>query len=183
MPLFTRGRKALTALVVIACAAPLAASADDRDDKGRDEPFVAGAQIVEWLVPGSAPGCNPRPASPNTGIGSIQGSGLATLIGAFTVTSTDCVRSASPFGFYPPFNFSSRVLTLTVANGDQIVAAYAGTAALQPTGLLQLSGTYTFTRGTGQFAGVKGSGTLLGVEDISTFPAKGFVTFAGTFSR
>ena len=39
------------------------------------------------------------------------------------------------------------------------------------------------TRGTGQFAGVKGSGTLLGVEDISTFPAKGFVTFAGTFSR
>lgn len=93
------------------------------------------------------------------------------------------MRSASPYGFFPPFHFSSRVLTLTAANGDQIVAAYAGTADLQPTGLLQLSGTYTFTRGTGQFVGVKGSGTLLGVEDISAFPAKGFVTFVGTISR
>jgi hypothetical protein len=170
----------LAFVAVLTSALPWAASAGEKD---RYEPFAAGAQIAEWLVPGSAPGCNSNRASPNTGIGTIQGSGLATSIGAFTVTSTDCVRSASPYGFYPPFNFSSRVLTLTVANGDQIVAAYAGTAEFQPPGLLQLSGSYTFIRGTGQFTGVKGSGTLLGVEDISLIPATGFVTFTGTISR
>ncbi len=178
-----RGHKALTVAVVIACAAPLTASAQDRNGKTRYVPFTAGAQIVEWLVPGSAPGCEPTPESPNTGIGIIQGSGLATSIGSFTVSSTDCVRSASPYGFYPPFNFSSAVLTLTAANGDQIVASYAGTADLQPSGLIRLSGSYSFTRGTGQFMDVKGSGTLLGIEDISVFPAKGYVTFAGTISR
>ena len=184
MTLFIRGHKALTvAVVAIACAAPWAASAEDRDGKPRFVPFTAGAQIVEWLVPGSASGCEPTPESPNTGIGIIQGSGLATSIGTFTVSSTDCVRSANPIGFYPPFNFSSSVLTLTAANGDQIVATYAGTADLQPSGLIRLSGSYTFTRGTGQFMGVKGSGTLLGVEDISVFPAKGYVTFAGSISR
>ena len=93
------------------------------------------------------------------------------------------MRSASPYGFYPPFNFSSAVLTLTAANGDQIVASCAGTANLQPSGLIRLSGSYSFTRGTGQLMGVKGNGTLLGIEDISVCPAKGYVTFAGTISR
>lgn len=183
MIMFTRANQTWAAAVAIACMAPFAATADERDDNASYEPFAAGAQIVEWLVPGSAPGCSPKPASPNTGIGTIQGSGLATLIGSFTVTSVDCVRSASPYGFYPPFNFSSRVLTLTAANGDQIVASYAGTAELQPTGLLQLAGSYTFTSGTGQFRGVKGSGTLLGIEDITAFPARGFVTFTGKIAR
>ena len=95
MTLFIRGHKAMTVAVVIACAAPLAASAQDRDGKNRFVPFTAGAQIVEWLAPGSAPGCEPTPESPNTGIGIIQGSGLATSIGTFTVSSTDCVPAVN----------------------------------------------------------------------------------------
>ncbi len=170
-------RKALCAVMAVATALPLAAVARDRY-----EPFSAGAQIVEWLIPGDPVGCTASPG-PNIGTGTINGSGLAIPIGAFTVTSQDCVTSDSPYGFYPPFAFSSSVLTLTTRNGDRIVASYRGSAELQPSGLLKLTGTYTLTGGTGQFQGVKGSGTLVGVEDISAFPARGFVTFIGKIAR
>ena len=172
-----KGKK-LAAVLLVAGTTSIAAVAKDQA-----EPFAAGAQIVEWLVPGSSVGCNPLPAAPNVGVGTINGSGLATSIGRFSISSLDCVRSASPYGFYPPFNFSSSVLTLTVANGDQIIASYSGSADIQPSGLLHLSGTFSFTSGTGRFKGVKGSGTLLGVEDISAFPARGFVTLTGTIDR
>jgi hypothetical protein len=75
---------------------------------------------------------------------------------------------------------------LTASNGDQLVATYAGTAQPQATGLLALSGTFTFTGGTGRFAGAKGSGTLEGVEAIGphlALPAKGFLVLTGQISR
>jgi len=164
----------LTAAAVAASVAPSAAVAKDR--------FVAGIQISERLVPSSDPSCQPDTSSASAAQGFIDGSGLGTIIGAFTLESVDCVRSASPY-FTPPFTFSSTTFKLTVADGDQIVASYGGTAELQPTGLLVLKGSFTFTGGTGKYSKVKGGGTLQGVEDISTFPATGFVTLAGTISR
>lgn len=146
--------------------------------------FEAGIQISEMLqFPSSSPDCQPADWSTSSAaLGFINGSGLGTVIGAFTLESVDCVRSASP-NFSPPFNFSSTTFKLTAANGDQIIARYSGAAELQPTGLLVLTGSFTFTSGTGKYSKVTGGGTLQGVEDISTFPATGFVSLSGTISR
>jgi maltodextrin utilization protein YvdJ len=169
--------KLASAIVVGASAAamPIAASAAGM------EPFAAAAQISEMLAPSGDPSCQ----SSAEGValqGTIQGTGLGTAIGAFTASSVDCLRSSTPAAFFPPLTFSSTSLTLTAANGDQIVAAYSGTAELSAVGLLVLKGTYTLTRGTGAFRKVKGSGTLTGVEDISTVPARGFVSLVGQIS-
>lgn len=170
---------ALMAAVLAAAAAPSAAVAKDRS-----EAFTAGIQITEWLqVPSEDPGCQPE--GPNYGSaaqGFIDGSGLATVIGPFTLNSLDCVRSAYP-SFYPPFTFSSTAFKLIDADGDEIVASYSGTAELLPIGLLTLKGSFKFTGGTGKYGKVKGSGTLLGLEDISTMPARGYVTLTGKISR
>ena len=101
MTLYIRSYKVLTVAVVIACAAPLIAAAQDRDGKTRYVPFTAGAQIVEWLVPGTAPGCEPTPESQNTGIGMIQGSGPATSISTFTVSSTELCAVCQPLRVLP----------------------------------------------------------------------------------
>lgn len=160
----------------VAGAAPLCAVAKDK------EAFAAAAQITESIGPSSDPACQPS-AQGLALQGTISGTGLGTAIGPFTASAVDCLRSSDPtYQFTPPFAFSTSSLVLTAANGDRIVAAYSGTASLSPVGLLLLNGTYTFTSGTGAFRNVKGSGTLTGVEDISTAPARGFVSLVGQIS-
>jgi hypothetical protein len=161
---------ALTTAALVASTAPFAAAAKDRF-----EDFTAGIHISEVLqFPSSDPACQPH-GSDSAALGFINGSGLASVIGAFTFESVDCVRSENVF-FQPPFEFSSTTFKLTDASGHQIVASYGGTATLEPTGLLVLRGSFTFTGGTGKYSKVKGGGTLLGVENIATNPATGFVT-------
>lgn len=154
-------------------AAPLSLVALTAAATDRFERFVAAAQIVEHIDFNVDSSC--QPASPNTestAMGRISGSGLGTTgLGAFTISSLDCVRAASP-NFQPPFVFSSTSLKLTTSNGDEIVATYSGTALLDPvTFLLVLNGTFEFTGGTGKYKKVRGSGSLVGAEDISGFPA------------
>ena len=118
-------------------------------------------------------------------MGRISGTGLGTTgIGAFTLSSLDCVRAASP-DFQPPYTFSSKSFRLTTRNGDEIIATYSGTAMLDPaTFLLVLNGTFEFTSGTGKYRKIKGGGSLFGAEDISGFPAaRGFVTLTGSIAR
>ena len=150
------------------------------------EKFVAVAQIVEQLDFNVDSSCQPAsPGTESTAMGRITGSGLGTTgLGAFTLSSLDCVRSASPI-FQPPFVFSSKSLKLTTSNGDEIVATYSGTAEFDPvTFLLVLNGTFEFIGGTGKYKKVQGSGSLVGAEDISGFPAaRGFVTFTGSIAR
>ena len=168
---------ALTAAALVALtgrAAPSVAVAKDR--------FVAGIQITEWLALGPSEGCTIDASFPTVALGQITGAGLGTVIGSFTLSSVDCVRSASPW-FAPPYTFSSTNFVLTAANGDRITATYGGTAEQPSPGVLVLKGTFTFTSGTGEFSKVKGSGTLQGVQDVSTFPATGYVSLSGTISR
>lgn len=169
---------ALTTAALVASTAPSAAAAKDKQD------FTAGIQISEVLqFPSNVSDCQPNdPSAESAALGFISGSGLGTAIGAFTLESVDCVRSATPY-FLPPFTFSSTTFKLTTADGDQIIASYGGTAELQATGVLVLKGTFTFTSGTGKYRKVKGGGTLLGVENITATPATGFVTLSGTISR
>jgi hypothetical protein len=165
----------LTTAVVAALVAHPAVLAKDR--------FAAGIRVTEQLVfPSGDMDCQPNTAFPSAALGYINGTGLGTVIGSFTLQSVDCVRSTTPF-FTPPYSFSSTTFRLIASNGDQIVASYSGTAELQPTGQLVLQGSFTFTGGTGAFSKVKGGGTLQGVQDISTNPATGFVALSGTISR
>lgn len=167
------------------CAAALAAAAAGAAAKDNPEPLVAAAQITETLVVPSPDGaCQATPEHPGlTATGKIAGQGLGTPIGSFAITSIDCIRSDVPGQFFPPFAFSSSTLTLTARNGDQLVASYSGTGTLSPLGLLVLTGSYTITRGTGAYRDARGSGSLTGVEDISTQPARGFVTLSGQITR
>ena len=151
--------------------------------KDKPEPFSAGAQFSEVLSPSTDPNCQPTASAPgSTATGTISGSGLATNIGFFTVSSVDCVRSTNPYALTPPFTFSSTSFVLTATNGDKVVISYSGTAQPSSTGLFVLTGQFTFVSGTGEFKKVKGGGTLTGVEDISSNPARGFVTLNGEIS-
>ena len=167
------------------CAAALASAAAGATAKEEFEPLVATAQITETLVVPSPDGaCQATAEHPGlTATGKIAGQGLGTPIGSFAITSIDCIRSDVRGQFFPPFAFSSSTLTLTARNGDQLVARYSGTGTLSPLGLLVLTGSYTITSGTGAYRNAGGSGSLFGVEDISTQPARGFVTLSGQITR
>lgn len=172
---------AVATVGLVALAVPLAATAADKFEK-----FAAAAQIAEVLDFNVDSSCQPAsPGTESTAMGRISGSGLGTAgIGAFTISSLDCVRAANPY-FQPPYTFSSKSLKLTTSNGDDIVATYSGTAVLDPaTFLLVLNGTFEFTGGTGKYKNVQGGGSLVGAEDISKFPAaRGFVTLTGSIAR
>jgi hypothetical protein len=165
-----------------ALAAALAAAPALAKDKY--EALAAGIQITEEI---GAP-TQECYAAGGALTGYISGNGLATAIGDFKLTSTDCISSATQPP-QPPFSFSSTDFTLA-ATGGTIRATYTGTATpvseLTPW-LLALKGTVTFTGGTGAYSKVKGGGTLTGVEDISPtavgLPARGFVTLSGQISR
>ena len=172
---------AVAAVGLMALTVPLAAAAADKFEK-----FAATAQIVEVLDFNVDSSCQPAsPGTESSAMGRISGTGLGTTgIGAFTLSSLDCVRAASP-DFQPPYTFSSKSFRLTTRNGDEIIATYSGTAMLDPaTFLLVLNGTFEFTSGTGKYRKIKGGGSLFGAEDISGFPAaRGFVTLTGSIAR
>lgn len=165
-----------TACVLLACTAPAFAG-----DKPAYVPFKAGLAITETLGQPSGECYAQAPAGGGAANGDITGTGMSSPVGAITMSSQDCITSASPY-LMPPLSFSSKQVTLQASNGDQLIAQYQGTATPQADGTLVLSGTFTFTGGTGKYAGVKGTGTVDGVEDISTAPAKGFVILNGQIS-
>lgn len=168
----------------VALAVPVVATAADKFDKF--DKFVAISQIVEVLDINVDSSCLPTsPGTDSTAMGRISGSGMGTGgIGAFTLSSVDCVRAANPY-FQPPYTFSSKLLKLTTSNSDEIVATYRGTAEIDPvTFLLVLNGTFEFTGGTGKYQKIRGGGRIAGAEDISTFPStRGYVTLIGSIAR
>ena len=186
-PVRTRRARTLLAVALLAASLPIVAIAkndkDDKEKKDKYEPFAASAQFSEVLGPSTDPNCQPTASAPgSTALGTIDGVGLATAVGAFTVSSVDCLRSADPYAFTPPFAFSSTSFVLRAANGDQIVVAYSGTAEPTASGLFSLTGTFSFVSGTGKYKKIKGGGTLTGVENIGSMPAQGFVTLSGQIS-
>lgn len=175
-PRWVRAGAAASALLAGLALAPMAQAAGT-------ELFVATAQISELLGPATDAACQPSSTQPGaTASGTISGHGVASVIGAFNVASVDCIRSADP-NFTPPFRFSSTQFVLTARNGDTLVMSYSGTASLSPVGLLLLNGSFTVTGGTGNYRKARGSGTLTGVEDILSMPAKGYVTLVGKLSQ
>jgi hypothetical protein len=64
----------------------------------------------------------------------------------------------------------------TAANGDQLFGTYSGNASViqppAPIGIFAISGTLTFTGGSGRFTGAAGTTTMSGTEraDFSQTP-------------
>ena len=106
---------------------------------------------------------------------SDQGGGTATHVGKYTITNSHCVDPST--GALTGGSFVK-----TAANGDQLFGTYVGTAAViqapAPIGIFQVSGTLTFTGGTGRFAGARGTTSMAGTEraDFSQTPVPTQVT-------
>ena len=184
---------AVAAAGLVVLAVPFAATANDKVEKvekvekfEKFEKFVAAVQIVEVLDFNVDSSCQSKgPGLESTAMGRISGSGMGTGgIGAFTLSSLDCVRAAN-WNFQPPYVFGSKSFKLTTSTGDDLIATYSGTAVFDPaTFLLVQNGTFEFSGGTGKYSNVRGGGQIVGAEDISKFPATtGFVTIIGKISR
>jgi hypothetical protein len=118
-------------------------------------------------------------------IGSVTGVGLEPQLGVVRLTSQDCINV---IGFdtatgVPIYRFAGDGLSFTLANGQMLFGRYEGTFTPQADGTYRIAGQFTVTGGTGRYSKATGGGTLSGVEDISTVPAKGVVQLTGTISR
>jgi hypothetical protein len=90
----------------------------------------------------------------------FEGGGPVTHMGNTTQTGTLYLEAPNSDGLFPGYGS----VTITAANGDQLTFDYEG--LLNPlTG--EGYGTFTFTGGTGRFAGATGGGTFDASIDVS----------------
>jgi hypothetical protein len=108
-----------------------------------------------------------------TRCGDVDGTGIATHLGLFTVTIPHCLTKAtkSTIGSY----------YFTAANGDTLSANFSGQASLTSTpGVLFEVENATITGGTGRFAGATGGFTVERLADTIALTTIG--SFYGTIS-
>jgi hypothetical protein len=118
----------------------------------------------------------------------FEGVGQETHTGRYTLTHTTCTVpiDATNSSFTGEF-------TKTAANGDLITGTFAGaTQQVQfpgpssPIGIFAITGTITFTGGTGRFEGASGGQQMEGTQwtDFSQagFPSRMVLEFDGTIS-
>jgi hypothetical protein len=114
---------------------------------------------------------------------SEEGGGTATHIGKYTIVNSHCLDPST--GALTGGRFVK-----TAANGDQLFGTYVGTATViqppAPIGIFQVSGTITFTGGTGRFAEATGTTDMVGTlqADFSQTPVatQATLTMTGTIS-
>ena len=89
------------------------------------------------------------------------GEGNATHLGRFTATFDAVADLATPT--------ATGTYRFTAANGDQLVATFAGTAVDVQPGVFQFTEVFTIVSGTGRFSGASGGFTMrrLGVADFA----------------
>ena len=133
--------------------------------------FALGLAIVTGISPVRAG--NPRPFHGNVtatwdnifnGLfappANFTGGGPVTHMGNTKQTGTLVLEAPVAPGIFPGFGS----VTITAANGDQVTFDYEGFLdALTGEG----TGTFTFTGGTGRFAGATGQGTFDALIDLS----------------
>ena len=99
----------------------------------------------------------------------LEGGGTATHVGKYTIVNSHCVDPAT--GVLTDGSF-----TKTAANGDQLFGTYVGTSTViqapAPVGIFGVTGTITYTGGTGRFAGITGTASMEGTlqADFSQQP-------------
>jgi hypothetical protein len=102
----------------------------------------------------------------------IEGTGIATQLGSFTVEIPHLANQATrvAVGSY----------LFTAANGDTLTADFTGQATLVAPGVLSIAETGVITGGTGRFAGATGSFTGARTFFLATGVTTG--SFTGTVS-
>jgi hypothetical protein len=140
-------------------------------------PLAADNAAVPWKESYQASGT----IAPDAGcpaprlLTTLEGGGTATHVGKYTIVNSHCVDPAT--GVLTDGSF-----TKTAANGDQLFGTYVGNSSViqppAPVGIFAVTGTLTYTGGTGRFADITGTATMEGTltADFSQEP----VTAAST---
>ena len=158
----TRTRSRANALVLVMIAGALALSLAGPVAARDQVPFrgsLDGTVIVTPLVP------------PLASV-QIEGTGVATQLGSFTVEIPHLANQAT--------RVAVGTYLFKAANGDTMTADFTGRATLLAPGVLSIAETGVITGGTGRFAGATGSFS----GDRTFFVATGVTTgsFTGTVS-
>ena len=154
----TTPRKITAVLAVLAMALALAG------------PVAAGDQVpFRGSIDGTV---TVTPLVPPLASVQIEGAGVATQLGSFTVEIPHLVNQATriAIGEY----------VFTAANGDTLTADFTGQATLVAPGVLSIAETGVITGGTGRFAGATGSFTGARMFFLATGVTTG--SFTGTIS-
>jgi hypothetical protein len=114
---------------------------------------------------------------------SEAGGGTATHVGNYTIVNSHCLDPRTGA-------LTGGTFVKTAANGDQLFGTYLGTASViqppTPIGIFGISGTVTFTGGTGRFAGATGTtsmeGTVRGDFSQTPVPTRTELRMVGTIS-
>jgi len=141
-------------------------SAGDADKDGMMVPRPFRGTWVTAISPPAdpIPGCD---GDPTTGPFEIAGWGRATHMGNTTY------NSVSESDFINQCGSGS----ITAANGDQLFVEFGGDVDASQLPFVTFSGDFTFTGGTGRFAGASGSGTYSGSASVAE--SAGEVTYDG----
>ena len=150
--------------VLIGCdqISPLSPSSGVSTPAARLVPWKESYQATGTIAPDAR--C-PAPQLLTT----LEGGGTATHVGKYTIVNSHCVDPVT--GVLTDGSF-----TKTAANGDQLFGTYIGTSSViqppAPIGVFSVSGTLTYTGGTGRFAGMAGTATMEGTleADFSQQP-------------
>jgi hypothetical protein len=104
----------------------------------------------------------------------IEGTGNATHLGRLTTDQSHCATLTS-------LDFTEGLFTLTAANRDQLRGTYSGHFVPLDPPLFTIVGQFTFTGGTGRFAGATGGGDASGVQNLASGDVT--VSLVGTISN
>jgi hypothetical protein len=91
------------------------------------------------------------------------GEGQATHLGLYTWASVEYVD----FSNFPAQVAVQASFMMTAADGDLVYGEYTTVGALNEAGDLIIHGTFTFTGGTGRFAGATGGGDLFAIAYLA----------------
>lgn len=151
---------ALVALIGCDRSSPLDPSGNSPDRQpsaaARSEP-----RLVPWKESYRASGTiAPGARCPAPGmLVSLAGGGTATHVGRYTIVNSHCVDLSTGA-------LTDGTFIKTAANGDRLFGTYSGSSAIvqppAPIGIFSVTGTLSFTGGTGRFAGATGTATMNG---------------------
>ena len=128
-------------------------------------------RLVPWKESYEAAGTiAPHPSCTNSQLLTVlEGGGTATHVGKYTIVNSHCLDPATGA-------FTGGTFTKTAANGDQLFGTYVGNSTViqppAPVGIFGVTGTLTYTGGTGRFAGITGTASMEGTlqADFSQQP-------------
>lgn len=133
-------------------------------------PVAAGDQVpFQGTLSGTV---TVTPLTPPIASVEIDGTGVATQLGRFTLDVPHIVNQAT--------RIATGTYEFTAANGDTLTASFSGQATLVAPGVLTVAETATITGGTGRFDGATGSFTSERTFTVATGQTTG--TFHGWIS-